>query len=194
MKIGWGLINKPDALWVKVLCKKYCCGEETIPVEKKNAKSSAILRAIHNTWNYTLKGVAWILGNGKTRFWDHSWLGSGKILSQVAFSEVSEDQLDLKVADFVKSNGSWDVEKFKNLLPQQIVHEIAGTTSPKKVLPEDIPSWKFTPQGSFSTKTTFESLTDFPVIETRYHWKYLWKWDGPEHIKTFILDDHSRWP
>lgn len=65
MKLGWGLINKPDALWVKVLRKKYRCGEETITVMKKNAKSSAIWRGIHNTWNYTLKGVTWILGNGK---------------------------------------------------------------------------------------------------------------------------------
>ena len=31
MKLGWGLINRRDALWVKLLREKYGCGSKLLP-------------------------------------------------------------------------------------------------------------------------------------------------------------------
>lgn len=40
MKIGWGIINNKDSLWMQILWSKYSCGDNILPVMKKENNSS----------------------------------------------------------------------------------------------------------------------------------------------------------
>ncbi|KAJ1378643.1 hypothetical protein SESBI_47620 [Sesbania bispinosa] len=73
MKLGWTMIVKPHAFWVQVLHSKYGCGDGHLPRVCKRPNSSNTLRGICTTWDYILKGLRWVVGNGnKAKFWTDS--------------------------------------------------------------------------------------------------------------------------
>ncbi|RYQ94972.1 hypothetical protein Ahy_B08g089956 [Arachis hypogaea] len=67
MKNGWGLVEKKDALWARVIRAKYNCGSDLLPrVERKN-KSSNLWKGICLAWKGVEKNHIW-------RHWDENKL------------------------------------------------------------------------------------------------------------------------
>ena len=49
MKLGWGMINKRDSIWVRFLREKYKAGNDIIPkVQKRNLESNTWRGICHN--------------------------------------------------------------------------------------------------------------------------------------------------
>ena len=63
IKLALGLIEHPDALWVKVLKSKYHCGSLKILDFHRRVGHSNLWLGICNVWKPSEDGVKWIVGN-----------------------------------------------------------------------------------------------------------------------------------
>ena len=73
-------------------------------------------------------------------------------LSDFPLMEVGENSTNVKVADFVKDNGSWDLEKLLQVLPQDCGDLLAPMKDPENCLGEDSIAWSLSTIGEFSIK------------------------------------------
>ena len=64
MKLGWGLVTKPDSLWFRVLKSKYGILDDVIIVTNLNCSGSYLWWAISRVWSDVKQGIKWSLGNG----------------------------------------------------------------------------------------------------------------------------------
>ena len=64
MKLTWGLIFKPNALWVQVLKAKYHCGDNLVPIVGPKHSNSLTWRGVCAVWKNTLASVHWVVRNG----------------------------------------------------------------------------------------------------------------------------------
>lgn len=102
MKLCWGLITKPDALWVKCLKSVYECGEHTIPQVAKKRTNSPTWQTITSVWGKFLKVIGSKLHNGKgTRFWWDMWTNLEKPLIEYVTHNHERINHEAFVADFV---------------------------------------------------------------------------------------------
>ncbi|CAA0833833.1 Unknown protein [Striga hermonthica] len=75
MKLGWGLLSKLEALWVRVLCAKYKLHPNTMSDGYHFPSGSVILRAIARVCPHVVKGTRWSIGDGsRILFWWDNWL------------------------------------------------------------------------------------------------------------------------
>lgn len=56
IKLCWNLLNRKEALWVKVLRSKYLCGANTTPIVQKKTFSSFTWQSIVKVWSKFLWG------------------------------------------------------------------------------------------------------------------------------------------
>ncbi|GAU26921.1 hypothetical protein TSUD_05910 [Trifolium subterraneum] len=95
-----------------------------------------------------------------------AYLPSGIILKDVATTPLTESQLSTSLVDLSDYNGNWSLAAVKDLIPYQIIDQISGYTPPYSMLGEDSPSWPLSPNGMFSTKSTYDYLTvSIPLVE-----------------------------
>ncbi|XP_028786509.1 uncharacterized protein LOC114742412 [Neltuma alba] len=88
-KLGWNLINRRDALWVKVIRTKYRCGSDLIPTIDHERPGSNIWKGIKDAWKYVQEGVQTTQGNIEAR-WRYDRNGVFSIKS--AYSLITQDQ------------------------------------------------------------------------------------------------------
>ncbi|KAL4391935.1 hypothetical protein AHAS_Ahas03G0294800 [Arachis hypogaea] len=75
MKLAWKLIHNRDSLWVQVLCSKYRCGDNTIPLMKPLQRMSNAWKGISHIWKQFERNLIWRIGSGQTvDFWKHHWI------------------------------------------------------------------------------------------------------------------------
>ncbi|KAJ4841287.1 hypothetical protein Tsubulata_028603 [Turnera subulata] len=100
-KLAWGLITRPDALWVKLLRAKYLTGDRLIP-------QVHVWRGIGAAWPTVLGGIGWIFGDGTSvDFWRDPWMPGLSPLDGVP-GVVNPDAFQGAVlADMVVPNGGW---------------------------------------------------------------------------------------
>ncbi|RYR56984.1 hypothetical protein Ahy_A05g022723 [Arachis hypogaea] len=63
MKVGWGLIEKKDSLWSKVLRAKYSCGNDIIPLIRRRKNESNLWKGICSTWKDVQANSIWRIGS-----------------------------------------------------------------------------------------------------------------------------------
>ena len=131
MKLCWGIINQPQALWVRCLRAKYGCLEGKIPMVKKRRNQSEVWRAINVVWPEFIKAVKIKLGGGmQTSFWNENWTRLAEPL--LYYVERNHDEVDegSTVRDFVRVDGDWDTQKLKEYLPQWVIDMIRRMNPP----------------------------------------------------------------
>lgn len=64
MKASWRLCSQPSSLWSLLIRSKYKCGNQCIPLIKKEHSGINFWRSICNSWDLFLQGVTWRVGNG----------------------------------------------------------------------------------------------------------------------------------
>ncbi|KAJ1430486.1 Reverse transcriptase zinc-binding domain [Sesbania bispinosa] len=84
------------------------------------------------------------------------------------------------------ANGQWNVALFNHLLLDPIVREILNHPVPDGELGEGHPSWRFSPDGSFTTKSAYMLLTDTLSSPTNQVWDSVWRWEGPQRVRCFL--------
>ncbi|KAJ1414415.1 Ribonuclease H-like superfamily [Sesbania bispinosa] len=146
-----------------------------------------VWRSICNSWEFILKGTCWRLGDGaSTRFWTDCWLKSGLILSDAISSPLPADRLTESVMDVSFHDGSWDMARFSHWLPNHALAEVLAHLAGVSVLGPDKPIWKFSHDGSFTTKSAYECVQDFPQALRGDVWSVIWGWNGPVRVKHFL--------
>ncbi|MED6192949.1 hypothetical protein PIB30_014734 [Stylosanthes scabra] len=68
MKLGWGLIEKKDTSWAKVIRAKYKCGNDTILNVQRRRNSSNLWKGISNSWKNVQENIIWRVGEGVMQF------------------------------------------------------------------------------------------------------------------------------
>lgn len=125
MKVGWGLINRKDSLWVHTLRRKYGCREDVIPRVTCWNQNSNLWRGVCKIWEKVLEGVTWKIGNGsKANFWKDCWYKKRVYLKDVVKNPLSDSDSSKTFSDFMFPNGDWDVSQLMQYLPETLCREI----------------------------------------------------------------------
>ncbi|KAJ1405461.1 Reverse transcriptase zinc-binding domain [Sesbania bispinosa] len=145
-----------------------------------------VCRGITSTWAHVVRGMRWIVGNGKyVNFWHHVWLPCGSKLVDLANALVPHDVLQLIVSEMVV-NGDWNHHILQRYLLCNVVQEILMHPVPHDELGDDTPSWSLTPHGSFSTKTAYSLLANGIADRRKQIWDKVWRWEGHQRIRCFM--------
>ncbi|RYQ96697.1 hypothetical protein Ahy_B08g092538 [Arachis hypogaea] len=91
----------------------------------------------------------------------------------------------LLVWEWTKQNGKWDIDKFNQNLPPEIVMEIICKPPPQAENDDDRRGWRPSHDGNFSINSTYKELRKWPS-EEKTVWKQLWSWRGPQRAKIFL--------
>lgn len=54
MKIGWGILDSPNSLWIKVLISKYGVNNNDLPSSLPTKHGSPLWKAVGNVWKEVL--------------------------------------------------------------------------------------------------------------------------------------------
>ena len=154
MKLAWNLINNKEALWVQVMRNKYGCPYDVILELRQLKIASNAWRGICHVWPTFKRNLIWRLGNGlSVSFWHDHWIPGVHNLSAFALIDIDDDNLNVKVADFVRENGSWDLDKLLQVLPPDCVDLLAPMKALENCLGEDSVAWSLSSTGEFSVKS-----------------------------------------
>ena len=111
-KLAWGIVNKPEALWVRVMRNKYRCGEETIPNIRRRSKASNAWKGIASVWPYFKQNLIWRVRDGNSvRIWKDHWILGIDRLGDFVHTQLNENQSEQCINEYGRSDGSWDWEK-----------------------------------------------------------------------------------
>ncbi|PNY05784.1 telomere repeat-binding factor 1-like protein, partial [Trifolium pratense] len=136
----------------------------------------------------TTEGLQWSIGNGrKIRFWNDRWLPSGiVIVLREVVKQPVDPCLENKTIDyFSDNNGGWRLQEASDLIPTQVMNQIFGCTAAVENVSEDKPFWPFSSNGTFTVKTAYELLLHSHEQDSVL-WNNVWKWEGPQKIKSFL--------
>ncbi|CAN1766118.1 Putative ribonuclease H protein At1g65750 [Linum perenne] len=186
MKLVWGMLSRPNELWVQVMLTKYMKNSGQGWCLKRRSGFSATWRGMLSVWSDTINGLQWSIRDGnRTKFWTDTWLDSGITLIDFATNIQGVNHLS-SVFDFCHENGSWDFNKLENCLPPEMVLQVGGMTPPRAGAGDDTLVWGLEDNGRFSIKTAYALLQDLRLDDRDKKWKRLWDWQGPNKIKHFM--------
>lgn len=115
-KLGWRILQEPNALWARVIRGKYCNNRADVDMFQDSARSSQMWKGILLGAETLSKGLKMVVGNGRsTLFWFHVWL-IDKPLIDVVILDVPEDLVGATVAELWSDNG-WDWVTLSQSLP-----------------------------------------------------------------------------
>ncbi|CAN1351644.1 Putative ribonuclease H protein At1g65750 [Linum perenne] len=192
MKLIWGMLKNPEALWVRVLRTKYLQQTSNGLEPKKSKRWSACWKGINESWPIFTGGLCWNIQNGKkTNFWKERWLDDGTIIGDSV--QPPQGQEDRVIADFCDSSGAWDVNRLAGILPMSILQSVVGMTPPCPDLGDDSPVWGLEPNGCYSVKSGYILARNMDEESNNEIWKRIWKWEGPQRVRQFLwLALHNR--
>ncbi|XP_028752652.1 uncharacterized protein LOC114712303 [Neltuma alba] len=131
MKLCWGILTKPQAMWVKCLKAKYDCGENRMPEVNQKRNQSEVWRAITLVWKEFLKGVGFQLQSGETaKAWSDLWSPLELPLKFYANKNFHQINPDEPVRNFVTDNGQWNLIRWGECLPSWVLEKIKMTRPP----------------------------------------------------------------
>ncbi|XP_057418459.1 uncharacterized protein LOC130712657 [Lotus japonicus] len=203
MKLGWGLVSNPDALWARVLRDKYSCGSDAIPTVQRKSSESHVWRAIRSTWPDLEGNLRWRIGDGNTvRFWYDKWVFSGTVLINHALVDIPAAEAVRTVADYYDHmQGRWKISDLSFLLPGVVLAEVIAMPPPSLSIGSDQVCWGLTSDGLFSSRSAYEASGAARVHHQQLDWRKLWRWKGPYKITHFLWRlandglwvNHKRW-
>lgn len=186
LKLGWGILTKSEALWVRILRFKYGCGSLAVPKVKCGSKVSHVWRGFCQQWPLVEQSLLWIVKNGHgVWFWQDSWVPEVGPLSDHALVELSDYDWHQSVFAYAE-NGAWNWPLIISVLLAHVCSKIASIHAPLGDA-ADFPIWKHSADGVFSVKTAYDLLfqmSNDAAPDTVF--ELLWKVRTPQHINTFL--------
>ncbi|XP_016168765.1 uncharacterized protein LOC107611342 [Arachis ipaensis] len=141
MKAGWGLIERKEALWARILRSKYGSGTNIMPKVERRRNSSNLWKGICSVWENVQQNCIWRVGDGfQIRFWEHCWIPS--------------------VGSLSATTNQWNVRKLQEMLPEDIVKRIVGISPPSPWKEADYIAWRSSSNGQFSIKSAYQNLME----------------------------------
>ena len=134
------------------------------------------------------------MGNGKDAlFWLDNWGVCEPPLINSLNLSIPMSACLCHVEDLVSSNGGWNMDHLKNLLPNDMCLRICSEIPPRNSSGVDKVLWKLQSNGEFSVKIAYffriKNMPKMPIFPI------ILKLDVPERVKTLILMlAHNRVP
>ncbi|EOY25454.1 Uncharacterized protein TCM_026877 [Theobroma cacao] len=163
MKLWWRF-RTTDSLWTRFMRMKYCRGQLPMHTQPKLHDSQTWKRMVASS-AITEQNMRWRVGQGNLFFWHDCWMGETPLISSNHEFSLSMVQ----VCDFFMNN-SWDIEKLKTVLQQEVVDEIAKI--PIDAMSKDEAYWAPTPNGEFSTKSAWQLIRKREVVNPVFN--FIW--------------------
>ncbi|XP_070054705.1 uncharacterized protein [Nicotiana tomentosiformis] len=109
---------------------------------------------------------------GSSLFWFDNWTGLGALYFLVP-QDFGVDESVHNAYDVVK-NGTWDVDRLTELLPEEYAAHIVEKLKPPVMQEElDVPYWMLETRGQFSVKSAWDYLRR--RNEPRMEYKMIWR-------------------
>ncbi|KAJ8898838.1 hypothetical protein K2173_008147 [Erythroxylum novogranatense] len=182
-----GLISDHEALWSQVLIHKYEMVDAVRLKFKATHQASWLWHAICDVWKKVVGGIGWSIGSGQqVQFWTDLWTASASPLIELETEEVPEEARTRCVDYYADRDRGWIWEYFQHSLPMSSLLQIAAIPTPSNDRGADLPICRLTSNGNFSIKSAYGLLTKDFTKEEKDIWKVVWKWKGPQRVKTFL--------
>ncbi|XP_028802470.1 uncharacterized protein LOC114757563 [Neltuma alba] len=179
MKLGWGLVNRRETLWVKLIREKYKCSNDILPTIGRKKVESQAWKGVRQTWALTEKGIGWKLGDGsRIRFWEDCWIPNHEKLLQFAIREVPESMREELVTTYVSDSGTCEWQKFAEFLPNTILNTINQTYPYVHGESCDRPVWKGSSNGEFLVKAAYSMLSGESFVSNKGNLSQTEKYSG----------------
>ncbi|XP_075659165.1 uncharacterized protein LOC142629055 [Castanea sativa] len=154
-KLNWRMYHEQDALWAKVLLKKYCANSRVRLRDPEKLPSSPNWKAISLGFPIFCNGIAWGIGNGaEVDVWLDNWI-NGDSLRGMIEGPLKQEELNLRVSDLYSCQGwNWDLISFD--LPFSIKEKIKAIPIQMIGSGRDMVMWKFSKNGEFTTTSAYK--------------------------------------
>ncbi|CAN1160024.1 Putative ribonuclease H protein At1g65750 [Linum perenne] len=179
-KVGWNIIQQPEATWVKLLKALYFPRHDFITAPQHHRPSWI--------WSSIIKGRAALLlglrkniGNGLETLTTELWIPDlpGFTVEPSSICSIS--------SCILYPQNIWDKNKLQSLFTIDVVRQILTIPIGPRTR-SDRWVWNFNPKGNFTVKSCYHILNTSPASlphQTK-EWKWLWKLTLPPNIKFFL--------
>ena len=155
-KLNWRMNQEKDALWSKVILRKYCSSDKRRSRDLDNLFASPNWAAIKLGFQIFVKGICCGIGDGtKIKVWFDCWI-RGESLRELVEGPLTRQESDMVVADMIYGRGqgwNWGAISFE--LPLSIKDKIRAVPCQRFGRAKDTILWKFSKDGDFSMKSPF---------------------------------------
>lgn len=176
----WDLCLDPHSIWAETFRKKYP------PSSNATKRKSPVQASLQKAQNISEEGTHWLIRNGETpRFWLDNWMGHSKLRNLIE-GPLHENDMVLKVKDFWDNNNNQDFSVSSFDIPLHICNIIQATLRPINSVLNDSPSWNYSPNGQFTSRSAYLIFLSLPLTRTTPNWNWLWKSHTLPQVKTFL--------
>ena len=187
IKLAWGLVNRPEALWVKVICSKYGYQDKIIPDVQRKQQCSNAWRGIVFVWGRFKQNLIWRIGDGKqARFWVDHWIPGVHKLEDLAVVDIDADESGKWVADCADGRGEWNWENIRSSLTEDCLGLFHSVKAPEDNLGRDSVAWLHSSTGDFTMKSAYNCLKEEEEGLSSNLFKAVWKVKAPHLIQQFL--------
>lgn len=185
-KLGWRILNNPDALLSRVLKGKYfseCSFLESTPKQASSHGWTGIMagKAVLE------KGLGFLVGDGASiKVWTDPWLSTSKPMTPIGPPTWENHQLTVQDLLLPDSN-DWNLPLIRLHLPQY--EDIIRQLIPSSLKPQDKLVWLGDSKGNYTTKSGYKmsNLHERRPNNHGFDWmKHVWKLDSPKKIQHLI--------
>ncbi|KAE8707839.1 hypothetical protein F3Y22_tig00110372pilonHSYRG00098 [Hibiscus syriacus] len=130
--------------------------------------------------------TCWSIGSGhNTNFWRDARIPCRRpILERSLGAQVNN--LDVMVSDFITANGTWNLDKLKLVVEEDIIRDITAIPPLTNNEEADHLTWLWNPAGICSVKTAYQALHQDVWEPRNTTWNLAWQFEGPQRFRNFI--------
>ena len=189
-KLGWRLLNTHEALWVRILQKKFRVGELYDPcwMVSRGNWSPTWRSLILGIREVVVPGTCWILGDGRrVRFWRDNWL-LDQPLYELSTADIPEEIIEAKARDLWQHGTGWLTQLMEPYMSTHNSLRLASVVIDEVTGARDRMSWSGSNDGQFSVKSAYTFLTKNVVPRQNMEALYrrVWRVAVPERTRVFL--------
>lgn len=157
--------HKKDALWSKVILRKYCSSDRRSVRDLDKLRASPIWTAIKLGFQTFVKGISWGIGDGtRIKVWFDCWI-KGESLRELVEGPLTRQECDMVVVDMINGRGqrwNWGAISFE--LPPSIKDKIRAVPCQRFGRADDTILWKYSKDGEFLVKSAYDIVNPPPPL------------------------------
>ncbi|KAK5842072.1 hypothetical protein PVK06_004400 [Gossypium arboreum] len=157
-----------------------------IPGKITRGNCSALWRGIAKIWALLKENLCWSIGTrDSVNCWEDPWVPKkGPLKTRVLSTEgLATESL---VKDIVTVKGTWDINTFRNQLPEDIIQKILNIPPPHSQAGPNKIFWMHTSNGKFTIKSAYQMIKGNTWNEQESKWKKVWKFPRPQRVRFFL--------
>ena len=118
-KLNWRMYHEKEALWARMLLKKYCSNARNNSRNPDGLPSSSSWNAIKVGFPIFSKGIWWRVGSeSRKSVWMDKWI-RGQSFKELIEGPLTREDMKLTIADF-RVNNDWKWETLSFVLPLSV--------------------------------------------------------------------------